>query len=477
MSITQKTPPPDFLAKMARLLGDEFAQFKQSYSEPPAVGLRVNTLKLSVADFNILSPFALKAVGAHEPAGFLVTDGSKPGSHPYHAAGLYYLQEPSAMVVGGLVAAQPGELVLDFAAAPGGKTTHLAAQMQGSGLLLANDIHTGRARLLAENMTRWGADNTLITSAEPAQLATQFGPIFDRVLVDAPCSGEGMLRKLLFADKHGSFEWSEAMVLACSRRQTAVLHTAAELVKPGGRLVYATCTFSPEEDEAVTAQFLRDFPQFALIDPPRFAGFSAGRPSWVDDALADETLQKSVRLWPHQFPGEGHFIAVMQRMDDGKPQAFGKSFEFHRPGKKELAVWWAFAQEFLRMEVAEERLLLVNGRLYLLPEMALETGRLHLIRYGLLLGEIRKGYFRPDHALALALTPEDAADMVNFAADSDEIAAYWQGLDVPNAGPDGWLPVAVDGFVLGWGKRVNGRLKNHYPRGLRKTRDWRLETE
>lgn len=381
------------------------------------------------------------------------------------------------MVVGGLVAARPGELVLDLAAAPGGKATHLAAQMQGSGLLVANDIHTGRARLLAENMTRWGAGNSLITSAEPAQLAAQFGPIFDRVLVDAPCSGEGMMRKHQFAGRQEPFEWSEAMVLACSQRQTAVLHTAAKLLKPGGQLVYATCTFSPEENEVVIAQFLRDFPQFTLLDPPRFAGFAAGRPSWVDSALADESLQKSVRLWPHRFPGEGHFIAVMTNQGENNAQTNGRPYNFSAPGKKELAVWRAFAREFLQIEVVEERLLLVNGRLYLLPETALETGKLYLIRYGLLLGEIRKGYFRPDHALALALTPEDAADVANFAADSDELAAYWQGLDLPNAGPDGWLPVAVDGFVLGWGKRVNGRLKNHYPRGLRRIGDWRLEIE
>lgn len=476
MSTNSQALPPNFMAKMAELLGDEFNQFEQSYSEPPAIGLRVNTLKVSVNDFSTLSPFALKAVGAHEPAGFLVTDDSKPGSHPYHGAGLYYLQEPSAMVVGGLVAAQPGELVLDLAAAPGGKATHLAAQMQGRGLLVANDIHTGRARLLAENMTRWGTRNTLITSAEPTHLATQFGPIFDRVLVDAPCSGEGMFRKLLFASKQEPFAWSEEIVLACSRRQTAVLHTAATLVKPGGRLVYATCTFAPEEDEAVIAHFLREFPQFELIDPPRFAGFGRGRPSWLNDSLADETLQKCVRLWPHQFPGEGHFIAVMQHVDNDKPQGFGKPLEFTPPGKKDLAIWQSFAREFLQTDFAEERLLLVNGRLYLLPELALETGKLHLIRYGLLLGEIRKGYFRPDHALALALTPEDVADVVTFAANSDEIAAYWQGLDLPSKGPDGWLLVAVDGFVLGWGKRVNGRIKNHYPRGLRRNRDWRLET-
>ena len=475
MPINLQSAPPDFMAKMARLLGEEFPQFAQSYGEPTAVGLRVNTLKLSAADFSTLSPFALKAAGQHEPNGFLVTDDSRPGSHPYHAAGLYYLQEPSAMVVGGLVDAQPDELVLDLAAAPGGKATHLAAQMQGKGLLVANDVHTGRARLLAENLERWGATNALITSAEPEHLAAQFGPIFDRVLVDAPCSGEGMLRKLSFADKSGPFEWSEGMVLACSRRQTAILDSAAELVKPGGRLVYATCTFSPEEDEAVIARFLREFPQFELIDPPRFAGFGAGRPSWVDPSLADDNLQKCVRLWPHQFPGEGHFVAIMQRIDDEKPQTFPKPWRFTPPGKKELAVWRAFADEVLQAKFDEDRLLLVNGRLYLLPELALETGKLHLIRYGLLLGEIRKGHFRPDHALALALKPEEATLTANFAADADEIAAYWQGLDFAHTGPNGWLLVAVDGFVLGWGKRVNGRLKNHYPRGLRWNRDWRLE--
>ena len=199
MSSITSPPPEAFMTKMARLLGDEFAQFEQSYTAKSAVGLRVNTLKLSAADFSTLSPFALKPVGAHEPAGFLVTDGGKPGNHPYHAAGLYYLQEPSAMVVGGLVRPSPDELVLDLAAAPGGKATHLAAQMQGSGLLVANDIHKGRARLLAENMTRWGTQNALITSALPEKLAAQFGPIFDRVLVDAPCSGEGMFRR------HGGF--------------------------------------------------------------------------------------------------------------------------------------------------------------------------------------------------------------------------------------------------------------------------------
>ncbi len=470
---TYQRLPDGFMVKMAGLLGDEFAPFEQSFDETPAIGLRVNGLKLTPADFSTLSPFALKAVGPHEPAGFIVQDGSKPGSHPYHAAGLYYLQEPSAMVVGGLVAAKPGELVLDLAAAPGGKATHLASQMQGSGLLIANDVHTGRAHLLAENMRRWGARNALIASATPDHLAAQFGPIFDRVLVDAPCSGEGMLRKQQFAGKQGSFEWSEAMVMACARRQTAVLHSAANLVKPGGRLVYATCTFSPEEDEAVVAAFLGCFPEFELIDPPRFAGFGRGQPSWTGDGTTNESLRKSVRLWPHQFPGEGHFVAVMQRADASN-HPFGNPLAVPPIGKQELGIWQTFAQKFLRTDLSEERLLLVNSRLYLLPQAALESGKLHLIQYGLLLGEIRKGHFRPDHALALALKPEEAVDSISFAAESDEIAAYLQGLDLPNSGPNGWLLVTVDGFPLGWGKRVNGRIKNHYPRGLRQYGDWRL---
>ena len=453
------------MSKMARLLGEEFSQFEQTYAEEPTIGLRVNTLKLSAADFSTLSPFALKAIGAHELAGFLVTDGRKPGKHPYHAAGLYYLQEPSAMVVGGLLRPSPGELVLDLAAAPGGKATHLAAQMQNSGLLIANDIHTGRARLLAENMTRWGARNALITSAPPEQLAAHLGAIFDKVLVDAPCSGEGMFRR------SGGFEWSEAMVSACARRQTAVLATAAELVKPGGWLLYATCTFSPEENEQVIAEFLQEFPHFALIEPPRFTDFTVGRPSWVDESLRREDLQKCVRLWPHRFPGEGHFMALMQRQDNSKPQRFVKPLGFAPIDKKALTVWRGFAANSLGLDFAEERLLLANGRLYLLPDAALQTGNLHLIRYGLLLGEVRasarKSYFKPDHALALALTPQDVVESVNFTADSNEIAAYLQGHDLPSSGANGWLLVAVDSFALGWGKRVNGRIKNHYPRGVK----------
>lgn len=461
-------PPDDFLARMAALLGEEeYGRFAGTFTQPPHVGLRVNTLKVSSDELAERAPFTLRPVGAFEPAGFFVSEDGRPGNHPYHHAGLYYLQEPAAMVVGVLAAPQPGEMVLDLAAAPGGKATHLATLMQDHGLLVANDVDAGRARVLAENLERWGVRNCLITNAAPQRLAQSFGSLFDRVLVDAPCSGEGMFRR------SGPFEWREANVLACARRQTAVLADAARLVRPGGVLVYATCTFAPEENEQVVADFLHSYSDFEVVDPPRFAGFARGRPFWLRPEQCarpeSELLARTVRLWPHLFPGEGHFVAVLRRAEEADPQQTAAPMQFDPPRKQELTHWRAFAAGTLRADFPEERLLLDgNGRLYLLPEQALEARGVRLVRYGLLLGEVRRGYFKPAHTLALALKADEAAAVIDWPADSQPIADYLTGLDLPVNGPNGWALVTVDGFALGWGKRVNGRLKNHYPRGLRR---------
>ena len=251
-------PPADFLRKMRDLLpAGEYDAFVAAFDRPRRIGLRVNTLKITPGHFSTIAPFPLAPLGQWEPAAFAVNPESRPGRHPYHDAGLYYLQEPSAMLAAALLAPEPGELVLDLAAAPGGKATHLASligspaappvsplrlALAGDGLLVANDVHSGRARLLAENMARWGALNTLITQDEPERLAARFGPVFDRVLIDAPCSGEGLFRRM------DGVEWSESIVAACARRQRDLLAVAPRLVRPGGRLLYATCTFSPEEN-------------------------------------------------------------------------------------------------------------------------------------------------------------------------------------------------------------------------------------
>lgn len=462
-----------FLDNMQQLLGDEFAAFRAGFDEPGRVGLRVNTLKVSPADFSRVAPFRLDALGAHLPAGFLVgDDAARPGKHPYHAAGLYYLQEPAAMTVAALLDPQPGERVLDLAAAPGGKTTHIAALMRDTGLLVANDVAANRARILADNLERWGTRSTLVLNETPQRLAQQFGALFDRVLLDAPCSGEGMARRR--AQRQEPFEWSEAMVAACARRQALILPDAARLVRPGGLLVYATCTFAPEENEQVVADFLRQQPDFTLEAAPAWPGFAPARPDWVDAAVPAAIraqLARAVRLWPHRYPGEGHFVALLRRADGGAPPARPPApLAGGRTGasawREALDVWRAFAAQELRETWDVERLVVGGGRVYYLPQDRIDTGRLRLVRYGLLLGEARKGHFRPAHALALALRPSAFRSALNFAAEDAELLRYLAGHDMA-AGVEGWTLVTVDGFGVGWGKGSNGRVRNHYPRHWR----------
>jgi len=471
----------------------EFDAFVAAFDGPPRVGLRVNTLKISVPEFTSIAPFSLAPVGDWEPAGFIVTGDARPGRHPFHDAGLYYLQEPSAMVAAALLAPRPGEIVLDLAAAPGGKATHLMSLMAGpdrderpsalrrglaaEGLLVANDVHAGRARLLAENLARWGAVNALVTQDEPERVAAAFGPLFDRVLIDAPCSGEGMFRR------REGIEWSEAIVAACARRQHKLMAFAPQLVRPGGRLLYATCTFAPEENERVIGGFLMGHWEtggmetgrpgdWEIVEPVRYAGFGRGRPDWTDmPPSVTVQLERAVRLWPHRFPGEGHFLALLQRGGgaddlDVKHRAFR-----HRPlSADEARLWREFAAATLTVDIPVERILAHHGRLYLLPRTTPAVERVHIVRYGLLLGEIKPGRFQPAHDLALAMTTGDAASSVNWAADDPRLAAYLAGHEPPSGDlPGGWTLVTVSGYGLGWGKVVGGRLKNHYPRHLRRS--------
>jgi 16S rRNA C967 or C1407 C5-methylase (RsmB/RsmF family)/NOL1/NOP2/fmu family ribosome biogenesis protein len=451
---------------MRQLLGEaEYEQFVQSYNDQAQTGLRVNTLKISVADFIRKSPFTLSSPLPYEPAGFLVMDDSQPGKHPYHAAGLYYLQEPSAMVVASLMRPQPGEWVLDISAAPGGKSTHLAALMTDAGLLLANDINRGRVWYLVQNLERWGSRQSIITNNSPEELVAALGPIFDKVLLDAPCSGEGMFRR------KGGFEWSPEMVNACGRRQQEILQTAAQLVCPGGLLSYATCTFSPEENEEVIGRFLDTHPGFELVKPAQHPGFSAGQPAWVTagavSASSLSQLQHAVRLFPHHIAGEGHFIALLRRPGTKEPSAAPGYQRLPTLPPTAIQLWRQFAEEVLQTDLPEEQLWLVNQKLFLRPRHDLEDESLRVVRHGLWLGEVRRGYFRPAHTLALALASHEVQQTLNWAAASENTAAYLSGQSIPSSGADGWVLVTVDGFSLGWAKRVNGRLQNHYPRGLR----------
>jgi len=452
---------------MSRFLGEEFPAFAESLANPPVQGLRVNPLKLTAEAFQQISPGPLgERVAWCDSAFVLPASDFSFGKHPYHLAGLYYLQDPSAMSAAALLDAQPGERVLDLAAAPGGKTTQLAGRMMGLGVLVANEIKDKRVNHLAVNVERWGAGNVIITNESPERLADHFGRYFDRVLVDAPCSGEGMFRK----DMGARADWSPEMVAGCAVRQGNILRVAGKLVRPGGRLGYSTCTFAPEEDEGVIARFLEEFPDFEVVALHRFEGFMQGRPEWLDPSgkRVGEQLAGAVRLFPHRVIGEGHFVCVLRRKagieNDQLP-----GYRDLSPEKTRLALWNDFAQETLNLDLQAERFQVYGDRLYLVPEELPPLSGLRVVHPGVWLGTFKKDRFEPAHPLALYLRVGEAKRVLDLPSASgtgrSPLQKYLAGETLPSEGPSGWTLVTVDGWPLGWGKRVQGVVKNHYPRG------------
>lgn len=452
---------------MALWLGEEFAAFHHSLEGKSLSGLRLNPAKTGPGELTGFG-FTLRPLPWAADEGFLLAGPADAGRHPFHVAGLYYLQEPDAMAVVPLLDPRPDEWVLDLCAAPGGKATHLASRLAGAGFLLTNDIVPARARILAANLERWGATCAAVTAEAPDRLLAHFGPAFHGVLVDAPCSGEGMFRK----SGEARLAWSEAHVLGCAARQLAILEAAAGLVRPGGRLVYSTCTFAPEENEGVVGQFLRRHPAFRLVPSPSAEGFSPGRPEWLKDpelARAD-VLRGCVRLWPHHTTAEGHFVAIMVRDETGLAPSPPASWRPSPPGKQALAAWEAFGQEVLVRPL--EGMLHQGGQdLYLLPPTLPELRGLRLVRAGLCLGRVGQGAFQPAHALALALRPAQVRQRLDLALNDERLAAYLRGGRLEASGPDGWVLVCGAGHPLGWAKRAKGRAKSHLPpaRGIRST--------
>lgn len=427
--------PEAFLQRMEAQLGSEYPAFLESLERPRAVALRFNPMK---GERPVL-PF----VGAPvpwEPEGFYYDPETRPGLHVYHEAGVYYLQEASAMAPVALLDPKPGERVCDLCAAPGGKTTQIAGRMLGRGFLVCNEINPKRAKILSRNIERMGVANALVTNEHPETLASRFPGFFDRVLVDAPCSGEGMFRK----EEAAVTDWSQETVQMCARRQREILDSAARLVRPGGRLVYSTCTFAPEEDEETVAAFLESHPEFTP-EPVEAPWFVPGE-------------NASYRMWPHKLLGEGHFAAVFR-----KPQ--GESGEVPAcPGEKCPKAWESFAKE-LDITLPEGKAVSFGQSLYWAPMELPELNRLKVLRPGLELGTERKGRFEPAHALALWLKTCAVAE--SFPPESPEMKAYLHG-DVVLSGKKGWCLVQAGGYAIGWGKGDGSVLKNHYPKGLRR---------
>ena len=427
--------PEAFLERIQRQLGEEYEAFLQSLERPRAVALRFNPLKGEAPEL----PFAGESV-PWEPNGYYYDPESRPGLHVYHEAGVYYLQEASAMSAVALLDPRPYERVCDLCAAPGGKTTQIAGRMQGEGFLLCNEYSPKRAKILSRNIERMGVANALVTNETVENLAARLEGFFDRVLVDAPCSGEGMFRK----EEAAVTDWSQETVEMCARRQADILDSAAKLLKSGGRLVYSTCTFAPEENELAMEAFLEKHPEFTVenVDAPWFTPAGEGM----------------FRLWPHKLLGEGHFAAVL-RKNDGEEENVDRL-----SGMKIPKEWTDFAKE-LGIRLPEGKAVMFGQNLYWAPVDMPELKKLKVLRAGLELGEVKKGRFEPAHALALWL--KDCKNTESYAPDSAEMAAYIHG-DVVPSDKKGWCLVKAGEYSIGWGKGDGKVLKNHYPKGLRR---------
>ena len=422
--------PEKFCERMKAELGEKYSDFIKSYEENPYIGLRVNTLKLSPSEFLETVDFCGESV-EWCATGFYY-DGKK-GNHASSIAGLFYSQEPSAMIAAELADVKSGDRVLDLCAAPGGKSTQLAAKLMGEGLLVSNEVNSGRAKILCENIERMGIKNAVVTNMYPEKMEKHFAEFFDKIVVDAPCSGEGMFRK----DDIAIQEWSIEHTISCATRQLSILDSAYKMLAPGGKLVYSTCTFSREENEKTAEEFALRYDDISLI--------------------------KMHRLMPHEIKGEGHFSAV-----------FGKSgeksdYKYSSPAvakKDMIEAYRAFERENLNVEL-EGTFVSFGENLYLLPKEMISLDKIKCIRPGLMVGEVRKGRFLPAHHLATALKKENFKRSISL--NEDEINRYLRGETITHSGEKGYgVMLYKNKFPIGWYKLSDGQAKNHYPKYLRK---------
>lgn len=469
--------PEAFLERMAGLLGSEFDDFLSSLHLPATIGLRVNNLKITANKFIHRSPLKLSPIPWCS-SGFIVGANEKGtgrdthGKHPFHRAGLYYLQEPSAMAAAEILAPQPGEKVLDLAAAPGGKATHLAALMNNTGLLVANEIHPKRVWDLVENLERCGVTNAIVTNETPQRMADHFGEYFDRVMLDVPCSGEGMFRK----NEATRREWKPGLVRSCAIRQSVILEQAARMVKPGGRITYTTCTYSPEENEGVIDEFLSQHAEFEIEIVPKFPGYNPGRPEWIG-LTPENRVTHGIRIWPHRAQGEGHFIALLKKRES-IAKALGNDWTkggilSNRSRKvksfgKALILLDNFHQANLTVALDSSQLMIDGSYIYQLPDDSPELTGLRVIHPGWWLGSINKERFTPSHSLAMGIKCEQARHILHLTPNDHQLSAYFSGESLPISGKAGWILVCMDGYPVGWGKRVQNVVKNFYPHGLRR---------
>lgn len=460
--------PQAFCQRMEELLGKEYGAFLAGYDRERYYGLRQNPLKVPDA-FAERMPFDLEKVPWAQE-GYYYQAAQQPGRHVLHEAGAYYIQEPSAMAVVEILDPRPGERILDLCAAPGGKSTQIAGRMAGDGLLAANEIVPERAKILSQNVERMGITNCVVCSERPERLSVVFPAFFDRILVDAPCSGEGMFRK----EEAARQEWSPEQVKVCADRQQKILNEAAKMLRPGGVLVYSTCTFAPEENEGAVSAFVRTHNDFIIEETDCSPAFSKGRPEWISEPV--EGIEFTMRLWPHRLKGEGHYIARLSRKGEPVKQSadFRVKGRMKKPGDGKLR---EAVSDFLIRELGIQKdwmerkggeVIRFGEQIYLVPEEMISLTGLKVERPGLCLLVDKKNRFEPAHALAMALSPGDTERVWELT--KEDAKRYLRGESISCGQEKGWLFLAYDGCFVGCGKASGGQIKNHYPKGLRKNR-------
>lgn len=459
--------PEHFCSRMRKMLGEEeYQTFIESYQLPRQLGLRVNTEKITCREFEQLSPFPLKKIPWVEN-GYFYREEDHPARCAYYQAGLYYLQEPSAMTPASRIPIQPGDYVLDLCAAPGGKATALGAQLKGRGLLVANDISTSRCRALLRNLELFGISNAFVTNEAPAKLTGYFPEFFHKIVLDAPCSGEGMFRK----EEAMATDWTPEKSEELVKLQRSLIIQAVKMLRPGGMLLYSTCTFAPAENEGTISYLLEQYPEMELLDLAPYEGFAPGVPQWGN---GDERLQKCVRIFPHRMNGEGHFLALLQKPGLSAPAAPVSGGKLDKNARKLLEEFFleiglgslgGQPLDYSRMEVRSDKV-------YLLPPVHQDFRGINFLRNGLYLGDLKKNRFEPSQPLACAIQKSECKAVLTLPVDDERLPRYFRGetLSVKEEEATvkkGWLLVTVNGYSLGWGKLVNGTLKNKYPAGWR----------
>lgn len=435
----------EFDQRMQSLLKDEYEDFKQALLNKPVKGLYLNRNKKDAG--KILDTRYV----THHPIvdnGYLYNEDYHPGRSAYFLAGLYYIQEPSAMLVADALPIEPDDFVLDMCGAPGGKSCQVAGKLSGEGVLIANDIDSSRARILSENVERFGLENTIVTNVDPMRFTSMFQESFDKIVLDAPCSGEGMFRKL----DQAVDTWSLDKVKECAHIQKNLIKGAYDLLRPGGMVIYSTCTYSYEENEAIV-HYAIDELGFKLLPLSKSHGLCPG----VD-------LDEVIRCYPHHYQGEGHFIALLQKPGD----APRKQVRTQKPkmSPEALKVLKTFYQENLNIPVPKN-VIENKGHLYAIKNNFPELKGIRVLRNGLYLGEVRKNRFIPSYSLALTLTKEDVKRSYNYPSESDEIKKYIHGETLEGNGQKGFGVIFVDGYPLSFYKESN-QVKNLFPKGLRR---------